>query len=443
MKFDIPELDIPRVVIIGGGFAGIEFAKSLKGANVQVVMIDKNNYHTFQPLLYQVATSALEADSIAYPLRKIFEGYPNFHFRMAEVKEVLPEEKMILTSISRLYYDYLIIATGSQTNFMQNEGLIISAMPMKTVNEALDLRSLILQNFEKALMTTNERKKQGMINYVIAGGGPTGVELAGALGELKLHILPKDYPELDLSKMNIYIVQSNERLLPALSEKSSVAAKKYLEELGVTVVLKTRVLDFHGDYVQTSTNEDIIAKTLIWTAGVIGNPINGIPPEALTRGKRIIVNSINEVTGLNNVFAIGDIAQMSSESLPKGHPMVAPVAVQQGIHLAKNIKRIIDHKEPVPFKYLDKGSMATIGKDKAVVEIGKTKFRGFFAWFVWVVVHLMYLIGFRNKTIVLMNWLRSYFTYDKGIRLIITPFVLSKAKKKRKEQMIELQEQEE
>lgn len=431
MQFDIPEVDVPRVVIIGGGFGGIELAKSLKNANVQVVLIDKNNYHTFQPLLYQVATSALEADSIAYPIRKILKKQKNFFFRLAEVEKVLPKEKIIKTSFSDLSYDYLVVATGAQTNFMQNEGLMISSMPMKNVMEALNLRSLILQNFEKALMLSNKRKKQGMMNYVIAGGGPTGVELAGALGELKLHILPGDYPELDLKKMNIYLVQSNKRLLPALSEKSSAASKRYLEQLGVEVRLNTRVVDFHGDYVQTNNGDDIIAKTLIWTAGVRGAPIEGLD-NAIVRGSRIQVDEINRVKGHENIYAIGDVAAMIKDELPKGHPMVAPVAIQQAKHLGKNIKLMENKQKPLPFKYKDKGSMATIGKNKAVIEMGKFNSQGIFAWFIWMAVHLLSLVGFRNKFVVFFNWMTNYFTYDKGIRIILTPFDLIKAKRKRK-----------
>lgn len=434
MKVDIPKSEHKRVVIVGGGFAGIEIAKSLKNSGYQVVMIDRHNYHTFQPLLYQVATSALEADSIAYPIRKIFANHKNFYFRMGEVKEILAEENKIITSINELSYNYLVIATGAQTNFFGNEGLTISAMPMKSVPEALDLRSLILQNFEKALVISNKRKRQSLMNFVIAGAGPTGVELAGALGELKQNILPKDYPELDLSKMNIYLIQSRDRVLPALSESSSEKTKKYLEELGVTVVLNTRVLDFHGDYVQTNQEEDYIAKTLIWTAGVEGAPINGIKVESINKGNRIVVDEYNLVRGYDNIFAIGDVACIQNDDTPRGHPMVAPVAMQQGQLLAKNLIKKLNNQPLKKFVYNDKGAMATIGKNKAVVEIGNSKFSGFFAWIVWMIVHLMSLIGFRNKLIATINWVKNYFSSDRGIRLIITPFVLSKAKKKRKQE---------
>ena len=432
MKISIPTSDKPRVVIIGGGFAGVEITKSLKNAGYQIVMLDKHNYHAFQPLLYQVATSALEADSIAFPLRKIFEGYKDFYFRMAEVNDVIPEENLVISSINEIAYDYLIIATGSQTNFMNNEGLTISSMPMKSITEALNLRSLIFQNFEKALVITNERKRQGLMNFVIAGAGPTGVELTGSLGELKSHILPKDYPELDFSMMQIYLVQSSDRVLPALSPSSSEKAQRYLEKLGVNVVLNTRVLDYFGDYVQTNTEDDLVAKTLIWTAGVVGAPIKGIDAKSIVRGNRIAVDKFNKVKGYENIFAIGDVAAMITEENPKGHPMVAPVAIQQGRWIGKNLKRIMQKKKMLPFVYHDKGAMATIGKNKAVVEMGKMKFGGAFAWYVWMFVHLMSLVGFRNRVVVFFNWARNYFNSDRGMRLIIFPFKLSKVKRQRK-----------
>jgi NADH:ubiquinone reductase (H+-translocating) len=434
MLIDIPHNKKARVIIIGGGFGGIQLAKSLRNKDVQVVLIDKHNYHVFQPLLYQVATSVLEAESIAYPIRKIFKGSKNVFFRQGEVSGIVPEENKIILGDDEMRYDHLIIATGAKTNFFNNEGLTISAMPMKSIPEALDLRSMILQNFEKTLLNSNERKRQGMMNIVIAGAGPTGVELAGALGELKKHVLPRDYPELDFSLMNIYIVQSGDRVLPMLSEKSSAKAKRYLEKLGVTVVLNTRVLDFFGDYVQTNTGEDIIARTLIWTAGVTGNPVEGIGAEAISRSNRIIVDEFNRVKGFENIYAIGDVACMESKEYPQGHPMVAPVAMQQGKQLAKNIARFVEGKEMKRFVYKDKGAMATVGKNKAVVELGNAKFGGTFAWGVWMAVHLMSLVGFRNKMVTFFNWTKNYFNSDRGMRLIITEFDLQEEKRKRKKE---------
>ncbi|MEX1193428.1 MAG: NAD(P)/FAD-dependent oxidoreductase [Brumimicrobium sp.] len=432
MVIDIPKKQKERVVIIGGGFGGIQIAKALAKKDIQVVIVDKNNYHIFQPLLYQVATSVLEAESIAYPIRKIFKKAKNIFFRQGEVTSIEPEEKKIYLGNDELYYDQLVIASGAKTNFFGNEGLIISAMPMKNVLEALDLRSMVLQNFEKTLRNSNERKRQGMMNIVIAGAGPTGVELAGALGELKQHVLPKDYPELDFDQMNVYIVQSGDRVLPMLSEKSSSRAKKYLEKLGVTVVLNTRVLDFFGDYVQTNTGKDIIARTLIWTAGVIGNPVEGLGEKVVNNGGRIAVDEYNKVKGHENIYAIGDVACMESEEFPRGHPMVAPAAIQQGRNLAKNLSNQLKGKPMKPFKYKDKGAMATVGKNKAVVEMNKLKLGGSFAWFIWMAVHLMSLVGFRNRAITFFNWTKNYFSSDRGMRLIITKFDLQEQKRQRK-----------
>lgn len=411
---------LKRVVIIGGGFAGIELAKSLSKDIFEVYLIDKNNYHTFQPLLYQVATSALEAEAIAYPIRKLFKGKKNLYFRLGEVSNVDTNENFVELGKERLSYDYLVVATGAVTNFFGNEGLSLSAMSMKSAIEALDLRSLVLQSFERALANNNPRKRQGLMNFVIAGAGPTGVELAGALGELKQKVLPEDYPELDLNLMNIYLVQSGSRVLPMLSEKSSERAKKYLEKLGVTVVLNTRVLDYHGDYVQTNKEEDIIAKTLIWTAGVKGNPIEGMTGQLITKANRIAVDAFNKIKDLNNVFAIGDVACMEQDGYPSGHPMVAPVAMQQGKHLAKNLKKMETNQELIPFSYKDKGAMATVGKNKAVVEIGKMKIGGVLAWFIWMAIHLMSLVGFRNKLVTFFNWTKNYFNSDRGMRLILS-----------------------
>ncbi|MBK6950815.1 MAG: NAD(P)/FAD-dependent oxidoreductase [Crocinitomicaceae bacterium] len=435
MLIEIPNTKKARVVIIGGGFGGIQLAKMFKNKDVQVVIVDKNNYHTFQPLMYQVATSALEAESIAYPIRKIFNKSKNIFFRLGEVTHIDAEKKMIEFGNDTLEYDYLVIASGAKTNYFGNEGLTISAMPMKSILESLDLRTMLLQNFEHALLINNERKKQGMMNVVIAGAGPTGVELAGALGELKRSVFPKDYPELDLGKMNIYLVQSGDRVLPMLSPKSSLKAKKYLEKLGVTVVLNTRVLDYFGDYVQTDTGQDIIAKTLIWTAGVTGNPIKGMPKETIGRGDRIQVDEFNQVKGLQDVFAIGDVACMVQKDWPNGHPQVAPGAMQQGKLLGKNLVGKICYNKPYkPFKYKDKGAMATVGKNKALVEMGRLKIGGAVAWFIWMVIHLLSLVGFRNKVVTMFNWVKNYFNSDRGMRLIITQFDLQEEKRKRRKE---------
>jgi NADH dehydrogenase len=434
MEINLPNTNQKRVVIIGAGFGGIQLAKELKNSPFQVVLIDKNNFHCFQPLMYQVATSRLDAESVIHPIRNIFRKQKNFNFRMAETKEVVSVENKIRFGKRVLYYDYLVVATGAKTNFRKNEGLIVSAMPMKNINEALELRSLILQNFEDALMINNERKRQGLLNFVIAGAGPTGVELAGAIGELKQKVFPKDYPSIDFAKMNIYLVQSRDRVLPALSEKSSEAVKTYLEKLGVTIVFNTRVLDFFGDYVSTN-KDDIIARTLIWTAGVEGAPIPGLNKDCSAPGNRIATDEYNKVIGYQNVFAIGDVAAIINEETPRGHPMVAPVAMQQGKLLAKNLVAINKGLTTKSFQYKDKGSMATVGKNKAVVEIGKIQLKGTFAWIVWMAVHLMSLVGFTSKFIALFRWIKDYFSNDRSMRTILTPFVLADAKRKRRQKM--------
>lgn len=435
MQIDIPKIDLKRVVIIGGGFAGLELAKALDKSKFQVVLVDKNNYHVFQPLLYQVATSAIGSESIAFPIRDIFKGVQNFYFRLAEVNSIDPEHKTIFTNIGDLEYDYLVVATGAITNYFNMEGLILRSMPMKSIPEALDLRSLILQNFEQALGITNQRKKQAYMNFVIAGAGPTGVELAGALGEMKKHVLPKDYPELDFGKMNIYLIQSGDRVLPAFSKISSEKTKKYLELLEVEVVLHTRVTDYFGDFVQTDTGREIFARTLIWTTGVRGVTVNGISKDVISKSNRIKVNEFNEVLNHQNIFAIGDCAAMESTEFPMGHPQVAPAGMQQGLHLAKNLNQLMTGKAFVPFKYTDKGMMATVGKNKAVVEVGKMKLGGAFAWYIWMFVHLFSLAGFNNRVFVFINWVRNYFSSERGLRIILEQFDRKAAKNERKKEM--------
>jgi NADH dehydrogenase len=422
LKIDVPEMNMPRVVIVGGGFGGLELVKGLKNKEVQIVLIDRNNYHTFQPLLYQVATAGLEPDSIAFPIRKIFKHYPNFYFRLAELESVDPEAKTITTNIGSLSYDYLVIATGSVTNFFGNERIQLNSMPLKSVVQALDMRSLMLQNFEKAILSPDVRTRESRMNFVIVGGGPTGVELAGALGELKSHVLPNDYPELDVRRMQIHLIEAGPRLLSALSEESSRKAFQYLKNLGVHIWLNTHVTDYDGTVVKTNAEKELLAKNLVWSAGVKGNAPQGLSPDIITLGNRVLVDEFNEIRGLEDVYAVGDVAAMLSDKYTRGHPMVAPVAMQQGRLLAKNLVNKI-HKKPMkPFVYNDQGSMATIGRNKAVVEIARYKSQGAFAWFIWMYVHLISLVGFRNRLVVLINWLWNYVNYDRGIRLIIRPF---------------------
>ncbi|WP_069659823.1 NAD(P)/FAD-dependent oxidoreductase [Arcticibacter eurypsychrophilus] len=417
-----PSVNFPKVVIIGGGFGGIQLTKSLKHKEVSILMLDRHNYHTFQPLLYQVATGGLEADSIAFPLRKIFKGQKNFLFRNANVETIIPERKVIVTTVGEYAYDYLVIATGSDSNYFGSKDLEHFTMPMKTIPESLNLRSMILQNLEESLVEKELINKVALLNFVIAGGGPTGVEMAGSIAELKKHVLKKDYPELDINTLNIYLVEGSPEVLGPMSKKSQVGAKQFLEEMGVTVLLNTKVTSYDGEKLVLSNNQEIYTKNVLWSAGVRGVMPDGIPMDKFVRGGRVKVDEYNRVDGYTDIFAIGDVAAMSTDGYPNGHPGVAPVAMQQGRLLSKNLIRLLNKEQLVPFKYKNKGSMATIGRNRAVVDIGKIHFQGIFAWFVWMFVHLMSLVGYRNRIIVLVNWVWSYFSYDRGSRLIIRPF---------------------
>ena len=420
---NIPLSSYPRIVIIGGGFGGVSLAKKLSKKEVQVVLLDKNNYHTFQPLLYQVSTGGLEPDSIAYPLRKVLIGYDNFYFRLAEVDNVDPLKKKINTNIGDLSYDYLVVATGSETNFFGNEEIEKNAMTMKSVPQSLNLRSLILENFEQALLTDDYHERDALMNFVIVGGGPTGVELSGALAEIKKGILPKDYPDLDTRRAQINIVQGGDCLLPGFSAQASKKAEDFLEELGVQVWKGVRVTGYNGKTVTTKTDLVFETATVVWAAGVKGAGIKGLDAvDLIAGGNRINVNEFNQVKGHPDIFAIGDIACMVTEDYPRGHPMVAQPAIQQGKLLGENLERLLTQKSMKPFEYIDKGSMATIGRNKAVCDIKGYRFQGVFAWFVWMFVHLFFLIGFRNKMVVFINWVYNYIRFDREARLIIRPF---------------------
>ncbi len=420
---NIPQSNFPRMVIIGGGFGGISLAKKLSGQEVQVVLLDKRNYHTFQPLLYQVSTGGLEPDSIAYPIRKILKDYPNFFFRLANVKKINVREKELVTSIGNLYYDYLVIATGSETNYYGNAEIEKNGMAMKSIPQSLNLRSLILENFEQALLTDQMHERDALMNFVIVGGGPTGVELAGALAEIKKGILPKDYPDLDTRRVQINLVQSNDRILNEMSPTASKKAEDFLEELGVQIWKNTRVSGYNGKTVTTMTDLKFETATLVWAAGVKGASISGLDAkELLASGNRLKVNGFNQVLGYENIFAIGDIACMESEKYPRGHPMMAQPAIQQGKHLGDNLVNLLENKPFKPFVYTNKGSMATVGRNKAVVDLARYRFQGVFAWFVWMFVHLFFLIGFRNRMVVFVNWVYNYIRFDREARLIIRPY---------------------
>ena len=419
-----------KIVIIGGGFGGIELAKKLKNKNVEIIILDKHNYHTFQPLLYQVATGGLEADSIAFPIRKIFKGQKNLKFRVTEVKKVFPELNKLETTIGNIDYDYLVIATGSTSNYFGQTEISQNAMPMKSIPEALNLRSLILQNLEAAIIAKDPVKESELLNFVVVGGGPTGVETAGAIAELKKHVLKNDYPELDLNKVNIYLIEGSPELLGAMSVQAQQKSKQFLEELGVTVYTEARVQGYDGQTLSLVDGRKIGAATVVWSAGVKGVVLDGLNTEAVVRGNRLKVNEISLIEGYQNIFAIGDVAAMITEETPNGHPGVAPAAIQQGKQLAKNLVNLIENKPTEAFKYFDKGAMATVGRNRAVVDINKIRFQGIFAWFTWMFVHLMTLVGFRNKLVVFVNWVWSYFSYDRGTRLIIRPFKPYKEYKK-------------
>jgi len=418
----IDKSKFPKVVIVGGGFGGLEVANVLKDKPVDVLMLDKHNYHTFQPLLYQVATGSLEAESIAFSLRKNYSDQKNFRFRIAEVSKIHPVKKTIETTIGEIAYDYLVIATGSTTNFFGNKEIEQFAMPMKSIPEALNLRYLILQNFEEAVLKKTKEERDPYLCFVLVGAGPTGVELAGALAELRNHILIKDYPELKKEEMKVYLVDFMPKVLGPFSDQGSKAAKKFLTDMGVEVLLNVKVESYDGHVIKFEGGKTIATKNVIWSAGVMGVVPDGVSKDIIERGNRISVDLINRVKGMDNVFAIGDVAAMITEETPKGHPGVAQVAIQQGKLVGENILRIIEKQETKPFKYNDKGSLATIGRNKAIADLGKVKFQGFFAWLVWMFVHLISLLGFRNKVIVFINWIGSYISYNGGTRLIIRSF---------------------
>ncbi len=420
---NLPKTSQKRIVIIGGGFGGISLAKKLKDLDVQVVLIDRHNYHTFQPLLYQVSTSGLEPDSIAYPIRKVLKRLKNFHFRLASVEKINPKTKEIQTDLGSLTYDYLVLATGTKTNFFGNKNIEKHAMPMKTVPQALNIRSLMLQNFEKADDSESDAERKALLTFCIVGAGPTGVELAGAFAELKRNVFPKDYRHLNVDEMEIHLFEGGPRVLSPMSTHASEKSNQFLQNLGVKVHVNTIVADYDGDVLTETGGSTLKTKNLIWAAGVTGAAIGGFDTTQLVeRLNRYKVNRFNQIEGYDAIFAIGDVAYMETEKFKNGHPQVAQPAMQQGEHLAKNFDLLFRGKTMKPFTYFDKGTLATIGRNRAVADLGKLKFSGFFAWFIWMFVHLMALVGFRNKVVVFFNWAYNYINYDKAARLIVRPF---------------------
>lgn len=425
MSFNIERNEKKRVVIVGGGFGGLRLAQDLRKSNFQVILIDKNNYHQFPPLIYQIATAGLNPASISFPFRKIFEDRRDYFFRMTELRAIYQEENYIQTSIGKIDYDYLVLACGTRTNFFNNGNIAEVAMPMKVVSEAMGLRNALLSNFERSVTCASDEERQQLLNVVIVGGGPSGVEIAGAIAEMRQHVLPKDYPDMDTNRMHIHLIQGDNRLLTGMSPKASQKAYDFLTKMKVEVKLGTFVSDYKDNTVLMNDGTSIPTRNLIWVGGVDCEPIIGIHREQMGRGNRIKVDGYNRVIGSKNVFAIGDLALMenSDEAFAKGHPQMAQPAIQQGRLLAKNLVALEDgNKAMERFHYNDLGSMATIGKNKAVAEIGKFKFYGFFAWVLWMGVHLISILGVRNKFFVFMDWVWSYFTYDRSNRMILQSF---------------------
>jgi hypothetical protein len=421
MAFNLPKTDKKRVVIVGGGFGGLKLANKLRNSDFQVVLVDRNNYHQFPPLIYQIASAGIEPSSISFPFRKIFQKRDNFFFRMAEVRSVFPEQNILQTSIGKVRYDYLVLAAGTTTNFFGNKNVEEHAIPMKNVSEAMGLRNALLENFERALTCASETERQELLNVVIVGGGATGVEVAGALSEMKNHVLPKDYPDMPSSLMNIYLIEAGTRLLPAMSEQTSQHVLNYLRKMGVNVLLNKMVTDYDHHRVILKDGSQIATRTFIWVSGVAAEKITNLDGEHLGRGARIIVDEHNRVKGFDNIFSIGDqcIMPEGDPHYPGGHPQLAQVAIQQGKLLARNLKALEKGKSLKSFRYRNLGAMATVGRNRAVAEFSTMKMAGFWAWIMWLVVHLRSILGIRNKSIVLFNWMWNYFSYAQSLRFIV------------------------
>ena len=422
MSINIQRNQKKRVVIVGGGLGGLRLAEDLYGSGMQVVLIDKNNFHQFPPLIYQIASAGIDPSSISFPFRQIFRKRKDFYFRMAEARMVDTEKKILQTSIGKIDYDYLVLAAGATTNFFGNKNIEEWAIPMKTVPEAMGLRNALLSNFERALTCATEEERQELLNVVIVGGGATGVEIAGALSEMKRYVIPYDYPDMDSSLMHIYLIEAGDRLLAGLSQESSQKAYEFLKSMGVDIQFGKMVTDYRDHKVVMKDGTEIPTRTFLWVSGIRANAMPGIDESHLGRGFRFKVDEFNRIPGVEDVFAIGDqCLQISDAAYPNGHPQVAQVAIQQAKNLAKNLKRIdkgADSSQLTAFHYNNLGSMATIGRNKAVVEIGKFRSQGFFAWVLWLVVHLRSILGVKNKMMVLLNWLWKYVSYNDSIRMI-------------------------
>lgn len=414
-----------KVIIVGGGFAGLKLARQMNNRrDFEITLLDKFNYHQFQPLFYQVATAGLDASNISFPLRKAFHDSKNVHIRIGELQRVDSATNKIYTDLGEMDYDVLVLATGADTNFFNNKNLIDNALPMKSTVEALQLRHGLIQNFEDALKASTPEQLERLLTVVVVGGGPTGVELSGAISEMKRYVLPKDYPELDFSRMKIYLLEGTGKTLGTMSPKSSAQSQKYLENLGVTVMLNTIVKDYDGLKVTLQDGTTINSALVIWAAGIKGNVPAGIDPSMVVRGNRIKVDRFNKVQGFDNIYAVGDLAYMETELYPTGHPQVASAAIQQAKLLGNNLCNLQKNKPMKPFEYRDKGSMATVGRNLAVVDIPRPKlhFGGFLAWMIWMFLHLVLILGVKNRLFVFLNWIYNYFTYDQSLRLMFKVF---------------------
>ena len=423
MQFNIPDTGQKRVVIVGAGFGGLTLSRQLAKSDFQVVLVDKNNYHQFQPLFYQVAMAGLEPSSIAFPLRKVFQNSKNVFVRVTKVLSVQPEQNQLVTEVGSLRYDYLVLAIGADTNWYGNEQIRANAIPMKAVNEALFLRNSLFEDYERATIADNYDQRQPYLDIVVVGGGPTGVELAGSLAEMKKHIIAKDYnDDLKSEEIDIHLIHGDPRLLNTMSPQASAKAETYLRELGVQLWLDKVVTGYDGQTVTVDDGSTIRTDKVIWAAGITGNKLEGIPATVVARGNRLKVNGFNRLEDSENIFAIGDIALQIEGKWTNGHPQVAQVALQQGKLLGKNLRRLENGEAPRDFHYRDLGSMATIGRNKAVVDLPFWRFQGAFAWLVWLFVHLFAILGAKNKVFVFLNWVWNYFSYDQSLRLVIKPW---------------------
>lgn len=420
MGFNIPKTDKKRVIIVGGGFGGLKLANKLKKSDFQIILVDKNNYHQFLPLIYQVASAGINQSAISFPFRKIIQGRKDIYFRMAEVKAIFPKKNMILTSIGKIEYDYIVFAAGTITNYFGNKTIEAEAIPMKNVSEAMGLRNTLLYNFESSVTCTTEEERQELLNIVIVGAGATGVEIAGAIAEMKKFVIPKDYPEMDNKVLNIYLIEAGDRVLSGMSKESSAASEKFLRKMGVNIILNKKVIAYEDRKVILEDGTKISTRSFIWVSGVSAVPIDNLEKSILGRGGRIQVDEYNRVKGFNNIYAIGDqCLQTTDINYPNGHPQLAQVAIQQATLLAKNLKCMLSREQPKAFRYKDLGAMATIGRNKAVAELGKLKIQGWFAWILWLVVHLRSILGIRNKISIFFGWIWDYITYGHSIRLIV------------------------